>query len=129
MPDTHAASPRLWEPDHPYYCADVNFYDHETRIEQGAWTEWLVDAGNVDRDLNLVFRWDWHRPDGGFDDDDGREYLELFVMMQRKGRFVVWVFDVTSQDEPSVREWLQPSWDKMRAMWAPIAEGNDHAVG
>lgn len=109
----------LWEVDHPYYCAEANWYSNEAYLRYDSWAYFIEDWGDLDLDLNHVFRWDWHEPD----EDNTHGRLQIFVMLQRKGLFKpIDVFGVTPEDEPSVRAWLERHWDKIGEMWAPIAD-------
>jgi hypothetical protein len=128
--DRHAgdAMTRLWEVDHPYYCSESNYYvggladpphDH---YEFTSWAEF--GWKDSDPDLNLVFRWDWYVPDPadyeGSDVEMPPETLTLFVMMQRKGRFVVCSMPVDRSDELAIRAWLAERAKTIAAIWAPI---------
>jgi hypothetical protein len=107
--------PHLWEIDHPYYCAEGNFFKagQHTRFESWAdFTEETYYSG--DRDLNLVFRWDWHRS------DDGPDELLLFFVFQRKAWLCSVGIAVTEADEPAVREFLESCARTMAATWEPL---------
>ena len=109
----------LWDVDHPYYCAESNWYSNEAYLRYDSWAEFIGDWGDLDLDLNHVFRWDWHEPD----EDNTQARLQVFVMLQRKGLFKpIDIFGMKVEDEPSVREWLEKHWDKIGEMWAPIAD-------
>lgn len=121
---------KLWEANHPYYCCDHNYRvapaDGGNRFTYESWADFLAEHGDDDHDYNLVFRWDWTRPDpddyeGG---EDGDFYpgdsLDLYVMQQRHGDFVIWSIDITEDDEPAVRAWLADRARTIAAIWAPI---------
>lgn len=114
----------LYEFAHPYYCAESNYYSRDPGETLESWQE-FTESGwyDGDRDLNLLFRWDWHTPDPS-DYDDGEEVpgeqLHLFFMLQRKGIFAPVVVNVERTDEPAIREWLASCWPTMQAIWAPI---------
>jgi hypothetical protein len=119
----------LRDADHPYYCAESNFY-HRRGADQTyeSWAEFVEDGGCLfdgDRDMNLLFRWDWNVPDqSDFDDDMGwqNESLDLFFMLQRKGIFLpVTIANVTAEDEPAIREWLAECWKTIQAIWEPVS--------
>lgn len=115
---------RLWEYDHPYYCAEGNCYkpDHHERYESWAdFTEQLWFSG--DRDLNLLFRWDWKSPRRYPDPDDRSDlpdFLLLFFVQQRKARQYSVEITVTDEDEPAVRKFLIECAATMRAVWEPL---------
>lgn len=77
-----------------------------------------------DPDYNLLFRWDWSVSDPD-DCEDGEELpperLELFWMLQRKGRFMVVSFPVTRDQEPEIREWLRSRFEHLLRLWSPFA--------
>lgn len=121
----------LWEYDHPYYCTDGNYFvapasDHEVHTELSSWAKFkntLWFSG--DRDLNLLFRWDWHAWHLEYPEDypDGQErhVLQLYFVLQRKAYNVSAYVDVTRADEPEVREWLAECAKTIHALWEPIA--------
>jgi len=122
---------KLWEVKHPYYCSDSNYYappseDLYSKYER--WSDFIDAEGSLDMELNLLFRWDWQKPT----DEDGEEVafdldpnfrdciLQLFILQQRKGIFRCSEIEVCAADEPVVREWLKPRWEKLKSMWEPI---------
>lgn len=115
----------LWEYDHPYYCEEGNFYKVDCHDKFESWaefTETLFHGG--DRDLNLLFRWDW-KLWGGDDVDDlpegeRRHELLLFFVLQRKAILCSASIDVTPEDEPAVREWLAECAKTITALWEPF---------
>lgn len=113
---------RLWEPEHPYYCQETNFFmgglDNPPfgHWRLNSWAHFLEECGDhQDFDLNLVFRWDWKRGEDG-----DMDYLFLFVMHQRKGRYIAYSMPVTEADEESVRAHLQKRLDHLMKLWAPL---------
>lgn len=120
----------LWEYDHPYYCAEGNFFhspmrSNHTVHEQMSWTDFkdtLFYSG--DRDLNLLFRWDWHAWHLEYPEDhpDGEKHqLLLFFVLQRKSYNCSVYVDVTADDEPEVRAWLTECAQTVRALWEPFS--------
>jgi hypothetical protein len=60
------------------------------------------------------------------EDDDGIGLgvfsMELFVMQQRRGKFVpIWIEVVRDEDEASIREYLAKKWEHMRVLWSPVS--------
>lgn len=137
---------RLWEVSHPYYCSESNYYvggvprrempvippfdpereradfvpfDH---VRFDSWEDF--DWKDADPDYNLLFRWDWVVPDPD-DYDEGEsvppERLELFWMLQRKGRFMVTSFPVLRSEEPEIRMWLADRFKTVLAIWEPFS--------
>lgn len=120
----------LWEFDHPYYCDDGNYFvsavdSHKVHTEFDSWADFKEELFyGGDRDLNLLFRWDWHawhleypedHPDG-----EERHVLHLYFILQRKAYNVSVHVNVTPADEPEVRAWLAECAPTIRAMWEPI---------
>ncbi|WP_228974998.1 hypothetical protein [Streptomyces sp. DH12] len=117
-------STRLWDVDHPYYCAEGNHFKTGQHTRWPSWQEFaetLFVTG--DRDLSLLFRWDWHRPDPD-DYEPGEQVpadtLLLFFVIQRKGFNCSHAIAVTEADEPAVRAFLTECAETMRATWEPL---------
>ena len=112
----------LWEIDHPYYCAEGNFFKNGQHATWESWKTFAEDTVFVtgDRDLNLLFRWDWRKP--GHHDWDGGEYLLLFFVIQRKAFNCSHEIPVTAEDEPAVRAFLGECAQAMRATWEPLLD-------
>lgn len=117
----------LWEVDHPYYGTEGNYYSNDCSNRFSSWsafTETLFYSG--DRDMNLLYRWDWMswrrhpRPDLRSDSPDE---LVLFFMLQRKAIACSVNIAITDEDEPAVREWLAECAKTITAIWQPIALG------
>jgi len=134
----------LWEINHPYYSSESNYYCNAANhpgSDYGSWQEFFEAEGDNDKDLNLLFRWDWDPneyldvPFGVTREDEiavRREYadrfgdrdhawtLKLFFISQRKGIYRPVTVQVCKADEPAVREFLQGYADHLRAVWEPI---------
>lgn len=118
----------LWGIDHPYYCEEGNYYVpgtrwHEVHNEYPSWADFLEEWGDSDPDRNLVFRWDWRRPDpDDYDEDDEMpgDRLWIYWVLQRKALLRSTVCDVTEADEPAVRAWLADRARTITALWAPL---------
>jgi hypothetical protein len=78
--------PHLWDIDHPYYCNESNHFASGWNVQWESWAEFAEGMGASDKDLNLLFRWDWERyeEDG---DSPAHDVLKTFWVMQRKGIF------------------------------------------
>jgi len=100
----------LWEVEHPYYCNK----SREINQEFKSWKE-FIDAGDIDFDMNLLFRWDW------IVDDRGLNILQLFWILQRKSSFMTDSIIVSKSDEGEIIEWLNKRFDHMFKLWEPIA--------
>lgn len=115
------ATAHLWEIYHPYYCAEGNHFKAGQHTRFASWREFAAETLFVtgDRDLNLLFRWDWRKP--GHHDWDGEEYLLLFFVIQRKGFNCSVEMPVTEADEPAVRAFLTECAQAIGDLWAPLA--------
>lgn len=127
----------LWECDHPYHCSEGSYFFSPMRHincvvheEFSSWAEFKSGGWfNSDRDLNLLFRWDWQAwhlefPDD-YPDEDGRtehHVLQLYFMLQRKARNQSVHVIVTPEDEPEIRAWLTECAKTVSAIWAPILD-------
>jgi len=112
----------LWEIDHPYYAQEGNYYsrDQQCHTRFASWDEFTETTFfDGDRDLNLLYRWDWQKP--GFHEWDGEEQLKLFFILQRKAICCSVEMSITEAEEPRVRWFLQECAQTMRAVWEPIA--------
>ncbi|WP_042174584.1 hypothetical protein [Streptomyces sp. NBRC 110035] len=126
------AQPHLWEIDHPYYCKEGNYYKNGLHDTYASWTEFQEEWGDADKDMNLVFRWDWQRDDGEYleeGEDPEPDTLLVFWVIQRKAILRSTECIVTEEDEPAVRAWLAERGQYLAAIWepftlAPAAEEN-----
>lgn len=118
----------LWEVDHPYYCAEGNYFKTGQHTVFASWKDFLDETVFVsaDRDQNFLIRWDWQtdRTPGeplvrGIDGDDR---LLLFFVLQRKAILCSVEIVVTEADEPVVRKFLIECAETMRATWEPLLD-------
>jgi hypothetical protein len=117
-------SAHLWDPEHPYYCAEGCFFSNGCHRSL-SWADFLDEFGDADVDLNLVWRWDWHQErDEDTDERTGQpeRTLRLHMMHQRKAAPCSFDVRVAPDDEPSVREFLARHWAVVRALWSPLSE-------
>ena len=116
---------RLWDHDHPYYCADGCYWggSGETYQKWDSWAAFERAFTDMDVDLNIVWRWDWkgRRADPEWDSAD---CLSLFMMLQRKAAPVSHDIAIRDEDEPRVRLFLQKHWARLQEMWAPFHAGS-----
>lgn len=124
----------LWEIDHPYYCEDGSYWVskdrwHEVHETYESWEDFVSEWGEMDLDMNLLFRWDWDRSspeDYGYELSVDPSFelpadtLRIYYFMQRKARNMSVVVNVTEEDEPAVREWLTVRAEHMRKLWEPL---------
>jgi hypothetical protein len=112
----------LWEIDHPYYCAEGNYFSNGMHFEHESWADFIAEVGELDEDMNAVFRWDWHRADPSDYEDEPLpgDTLQVHWVGQRKASFWSTECPVTEADEPAVREWLTRRAAHMRKLWEPF---------
>lgn len=123
-----ATGPRLWEIEHPYYCETGNFYvsglrRHEVHTSYDSWSSFYEVWGDNDPDYNLVFRWDWRRPDPADyepDEELAPDTLLVFWVLQRRAVLRSTECIVTEDDEPAVRAWLTNRGQHLAAIWQPL---------
>ncbi len=122
------SDPKLYDIEHPYHCNEGNYFENGHHTAHSTWAEFMAAMGDADKDMNLVYRWDWARPV----DDDDRPItypdpyyrdgtLKLFYMGQRKAYAFSHEVQVCAADEPAVRAWLEQRWEHMRSLWAPLS--------
>lgn len=131
MPD--AATRHLWEYDHPYYCAEGNYFKPGQHGLLGSWREFAETTTffSGDRDQNLLVRWDWLSWRRHPDPDllgTGPDELHLFFVLQRKALWCSVAITVTDDDEPAVRAFLAKCGKTMAAVWEPVALDRGTAV-
>jgi hypothetical protein len=113
----------LWEHEHPYYCAEGNWFKNG---EHTCWPSWaaFVASGwtRNDPELNLVWRWDWPMDCDDEDEptDKPGDRLLLFVMLQRKAYNFSHEVAVTPNDEPAIRAYLARSAAVIAKLWAGL---------
>lgn len=112
----------LWESEHRYYCNEGNYHTSEdVEVFFETWSDFLSEFGDSDMDYNLVFRWDWKRADPV--EYRKTDELLIFFMGQRKGSYYYARIDgIREEDEPSVREWLQPRFEHLLSLWSPLSD-------
>jgi len=118
MTDTEA--PHLWEMAHPYHCNEENYFRGGCHAEFGSWSDFLEDQGDMDEDMNLVFRFDWRA--AGSDWNPGTEdKIDLFIMGQRKGLYRTVSVYVKRSEEPKIRQWLRDRFTHLLKLWTPLS--------
>lgn len=127
MSDAITTIGHLWETDHPYCMTEGCFYSQGHHHEYDSFAEFLDEWADYDEDMNLVFRWDWHKldADGIADrkeegDEDFRDTLKIYFIMQRKGYPTSCYIRVTETDEPAVLKYLTPKARHIALLWEPI---------
>lgn len=122
--------PRLWEIDHPFYCAQSNYMcpmDEPPEERFSSWEEFISERGKEDSDMNLIFRFDWCEgsqydlPEYDGDDKAKIAQLVLYYILQRKGHYCWVIIDVCRDDEPKIVCWLKARHKKITELWKPFS--------
>lgn len=103
--------------DHDYYCSDNNYYSNEASGKYDTFPEFYSDFKDADTDMNLVFRWDIKE----FEEVKGKYYMEVFMMLQRKGIFrPIHISRVFEDDVDIILQYLKPHKEKLESIWKPL---------
>ena len=122
----------LQKTDHHYYCSDSNFYvsnmngENFGRAIHETWNDfkekWFMSSEEIDHDYNHCFRYDIAHPL----DENGNEImnkfcLKLYMMHQRKGRFIpVLIKNITKDEMPEIEQYLQSCWEYLCHQWKEV---------
>lgn len=107
---------------HPYYCNDNNYYSNDAREVSENWEDFISRWGDADVEYNHVFRFDIQENENDEGIGQGTYYAEIFIMLQRKGKFVpVVVNNVKEQDKDSIIEFLQKHYEEVKRLWEPFS--------
>lgn len=102
----------LSKKNHPYKCNTRNFYSNEANEQYDNITEFLDEYEDADIDMNLVFRWDVHKT------EDGEYYVEIFLILQRKGIFrPISIDSILEDDVERFETYLQKHKQKIDELW------------
>lgn len=115
--------------NHNYYCNDANYFASGVLETFETWEDfrevWLNDELWIDHDYNHCFRFDIknmfnHVTDEEFED---RFSLHLYMMLQRKGKFVpITIKEIKQGDMQEVGIYLSECWDYMKKQWAEFSK-------
>lgn len=106
---------------HDYYCSDSNYNGLAFNTTYLTFQDFYKEMANADDDMNLVFRFDICEKD--IDDiyNDSKYYMEIFIIQQRKGRFVPFMIEnVYEKDFSLIKEYLQKKYNKINNLWSPF---------
>lgn len=109
---------------HPYYCSESNYYSNDASVAFDTMTEFLDVFGDSDVDMNLCFRWDVRdKTDlGGEEKEEGKYYAEIFIMGQRKGKFIpIFVESFEQHEVERFLEYANKHLDTLKKMWEPLS--------
>ena len=107
--------------DHDYYASDSNYYSNDASMKYNTWPEFNDEFHDADVDMNLCYRWDIHEYE---EDIAGAKayYMEIFMIHQRKGIYrPIHISRVFDKDAPSIIEYMEKHWDKIKRLWSPIS--------
>ena len=107
----------ITETDHPYYCADSNYYSNKASEHFDTVTDFLNEFESADIDMNLCFRFDIKAH------DNGTLYAEFFLVLQRKGIFKPVYCQSYNPETESYRleAYLKSHFAALTALFTPIS--------
>lgn len=102
---------------HSYYCSKESYFDLGFETSYDYWKDFLDEFKELNLDFNLVFRWDCYTY------DDNIFKLSLFLVHQRKGRFVpITIENVYNSDVEEILEFIGKSKKHLLNLWKGIDE-------
>lgn len=102
---------------HDYYCSDSNYYSREAAQKYDTFTEFYEEFHDADIDYNLCFRWDIKE----FEESKGKYWMEIFLILQRKGIFMpVHISRVLEDEVDLILTYLKPHKEKLASLWQPL---------
>lgn len=109
---------RLAMLEHPYYCSENNFYSLEPKERFSTVSDFLDEFEEADVDMNLVFRWDIK---SNINDNSAKiegYYMEIFMILQRKGIFKPIFIESIKEDEvPRLLKYLERHKEVIDKFW------------
>lgn len=109
--------------NHPYYCSESNYYSNEASMRFDTMTNFLDEFEEADVDMNLCFRWDVKER---MNNDDtagtGLYWAEVFLMLQRKGKFMpCTIRSIEDGEAERFDGYLKMHAERIVEMWSPIS--------
>lgn len=109
---------------HDYYCHTSNYNSNEAAQHFNTWAEFYQEFHDSDLDMNLIFRWDIKEKES-----KGEYYMEVFMMLQRKGMFMpVNISNVFEDDVKTIVAFLQLHYNKLQHLWTPLSNYSNHGL-
>ena len=106
----------------PYYCATGNYFSNEVNGEFDTMTDFLAEFKDADIDMNYMFRFDI-KPRDDENTETGREYAEIFLMLQRKGIFKpCYVKHINEEEAIQFSEYAKKHWEYTQKLWSPLSK-------
>lgn len=114
--------------NHPYYCSESNYYSNEASMHFDAMTDFLDAFEGADVDMNLCFRWDVkERMNDDHTAGTGLYWAEIFLMLQRKGKFMpCTIRSIEEHEVGRLERYLKMHAETLCEMWNPIMERTCH---
>ena len=114
----------LKETNHDYQnCLVGNFYDNKCTGEYSSWEKFKnthcgFTSKGFDDTYHYVFRYDIHKQ------KDGNYYLELCMMLQRKGIYThLHIYNIDKETlNTEINEWLKSRYDYVKKLWNEVIE-------
>lgn len=113
------------ETNHDYQnCLCGNFYDNKCTGEYSSWEHFKnvylgfdsSESGFDDR-YHYVFRYDITKQ------KDGNYYLELCIMLQRKGIYThLYIYNIDQITLAEIKKWLKGRYDYIKSLWNEVIE-------
>ena len=108
--------------EHDYYCSDSAHHNLGFETDYKNFKDFYNEMGNSDDDMNLVFRFDIKtRDENEIVGDTSKYFMEIFMVHQRKGRFVpFFIENVYETDFELIKEYLERKYAKIQQIWSPF---------
>lgn len=104
--------------EHDYYASGSNYYSNEASQNYNTWADFYEEFHDADIDMNLVYRWDIYERE-----NSKRYYMEVFIIGQRKGKYIPIMIDyVDDKDIETIIPFMQKHWEKLQSIWEPISK-------
>lgn len=103
---------------HSYFCFGHYRNNSILGMTYKTWAEFTEEWEDADLDMNHVFRFDIKKHD-----DSEQYYMEVFIILQRKGRLIsILIEEVTESDAKSIESYLIPHFEKTLHLWEPFSK-------
>lgn len=108
--------------EHDYYCSDSPCHNLGFETDYKNFKDFYNEMGNSDDDMNLVFRFDIKtRDEDEIDNNTSKYFMEIFMVHQRKGRFVpFFIENIYETDFELIKEYLERKFNKIKQIWNPF---------
>jgi len=109
--------------EHDYYCSDSSWFNLGFDTNYKTFKDFHAEMGQSDDDMNLVFRFDIkEREQNEIENETSKYYMEIFMVHQRKGRFVpFFIENVFEEDFELLKQYLEKKYLKIQQIWSPFS--------